>query len=57
MKNLFKLEMRNDKKIHQHPLMNDSCHGLKEINILNDKDLKFPLNLAHGHRHVCFDVD
>ncbi len=57
MKNLFKIEKKNYNIIHQHPITDDYCHGLKDIKILNSKDLHIHMNLAHGHEQVCFDVD
>ena len=57
MKNLFKQKMKNNSVAHQHPIMDDYCHGLKDIKILNNNDLHVHSNLAHGHEHVCFDVD
>jgi len=57
MKNMFKQEMKNGKFIYQNPIMDNYCHGLKEIKISNNKDLPFHLGLAHGHQQVCFDVD
>ena len=57
MKNLFNRNKKKDQVIHQHPIMNDLCHDLKNIKILNDKDLHVHLNLEHGHEHECFDTD
>ncbi|MHA1476334.1 MAG: hypothetical protein ACTSPA_09755 [Promethearchaeota archaeon] len=57
MKNFFTRERKKDHVIHQHPIMDDYCHNLNDIKILNNKDLHIHLNLAHGHEHVCFDID
>jgi len=57
MKNIFKREMKNGKFFRQNPIMDNYCHGLKEIKIPHNNDLHFPFGLAHGHQHVCFDVD
>ncbi len=57
MKNFFKREKKKDYVIHQHPIMDDDCHDLKNIKILNSKDLHIHLNLEHGHEHECFDME
>lgn len=57
MKNLFKINKKKNHVIHQHPIMDDNCHDLKDIKILNNKDLHVHLNLEHGHDHECFDID
>lgn len=57
MKNVFKQERKKDHVIHQHPIMDDDCHDLKNIKILNDKDLHIHLNLEHEHEHECFDIN
>ena len=57
MRNLFKREKKNDYVIHDHPIMDDYCHGLQDIEILDGNNLHKHLSLAHGHEHVCFDID
>nr|QEE15799.1 hypothetical protein DSAG12_01626 [Candidatus Prometheoarchaeum syntrophicum] len=57
MKNLFKRVRKKEQVIHQHPIMDDNCHDLKNIKILNGKNLHVHLNMEHGHEHECFDID
>jgi len=57
MKNIFKREKKKDHVIHQHPIMDDVCHDLKNIKILDSNNLHIHLNLDHGHDHECFDMD
>lgn len=57
MRNFFKREKKKDPIIHSHPILDDECHDLNKIKILDSDNLHIHMNVEMGHEHECFDRD